>query len=801
MAEKVSAVLTAQLPAGIPWRLKTAEVISDDQWRMLIALMDTVVPSVQRESTAPRRKSLSTAYISENRFREAVSHLKKDTVIFDTASEQDLDRYLSEKPSDNLLFQQVLKGMLHHLPPEKRLQLFRVLAILSTRAGALLLTGYATPITRLSIEDRTRVLNGWSNSYLYQIRGLFKQVTSLAKVVFTATDPAFHALSGLPITPTNWKPNPKHPYEFVQFPPAPPKTATPPAAAEIETDVVIVGSGCGAGVCAKALSEAGHRVLVLDKGYHFDGPSLPMAPAEAFFHLFEGAAALASDDASVAVVSGACFGGGGTVNWGAALQTQGFVREEWVRGRGLGFFGTQGFQGCLDRVCAQMGVHDGSEVNHGNEVLVEGARRLGWSAKKVPQNSGGAEHFDGHCGLGCASGGKKGPVDGWFPDAARRGAKFAEGFMVKRVLFDEKVKSNRAVGVVGTWTSRGKDGQLDGPDDEKVVREVVVRAKKVIISSGTLWSPIILKNSGLKASTIRNQSIASIVINLPCQNPQIGRNLYLHPVSVAHGFFKEDIRPWEGDSLTSVVNTFENLDGRGHGARLECLSMMPFFAFHFLNWSDGVDFKLLALKYRHMNSYIALVRDRDPGYVYADPDSGQPRIVYTPSAFDRKSAMVGLVALAKILYLQGALEIHAALPGMRPFIRDGPHAAPSTTTTPAEGDDIISTVSDAGVADPHFRAWLAELEAHGNKPPLATFASAHQMGTCRMSSAEGTGVVDPRGRVWGTEGLYVSDASVFPSASGVNPMVTTMAISDWISGNVVEDLRRDGNRERGRAQL
>lgn len=232
--------------------------------------------------------------------------------------------------------------------------------------------------------------------------------------------------------------------------------------------------------------------------------------------------------------------------------------------------------------------------------------------------------------------------------------------------------------------------------------------------------------------------------------------------------------------------------------------MMPSFAFHFLNWSGGVDFKLLALKYRHMNSYIALVRDRDPGHVYADPHSGQPRVAYTPSAFDRKAAMVGLVALAKILYLQGALEIHAALPGMRPFIRDGA-SPPTTSATPApaesggDDDDIISTVSDAGVADPRFRAWLAELEAHGNKPPLAMFGSAHQMGTCRMSSAEATGVVDPRGRVWGTEGLYVSDASVFPSASGVNPMVTTMAISDWISRNVVEDMRRDGNR--GRAQL
>jgi len=56
------------------------------------------------------------------------------------------------------------------------------------------------------------------------------------------------------------------------------------------------------------------------------------------------------------------------------------------------------------------------------------------------------------------------------------------------------------------------------------------------------------------------------------------------------------------------------------------------------------------------------------------------------------------------------------------------------------------------------------------------------------------------GRVWGTEGLYVADASVFPSASGVNPMVTTMGIADWISWGVAEELKREQGQE-GRVDL
>jgi choline dehydrogenase-like flavoprotein len=38
-------------------------------------------------------------------------------------------------------------------------------------------------------------------------------------------------------------------------------------------------------------------------------------------------------------------------------------------------------------------------------------------------------------------------------------------------------------------------------------------------------------------------------------------------------------------------------------------------------------------------------------------------------------------------------------------------------------------------------------------------------------------VCDPRGQVWDTPGLYVFDGSAFPTASGVNPMVTIEALA------------------------
>jgi choline dehydrogenase-like flavoprotein len=195
-------------------------------------------------------------------------------------------------------------------------------------------------------------------------------------------------------------------------------------------------------------------------------------------------------------------------------------------------------------------------------------------------------------------------------------------------------------------------------------------------------------------------------------------------------------------------------------------------------WRSGLDFKLNALKLRHMAGFISLARDRDSGRVFPARDSGKPVIDYRISDFDNKHVLEGLVGLAKICYVTGAKEIHAFVPGLEPFVRSANSKA---------GDKKV----DPGITDPDFAAWLGKLKATGGGSPYAPFTSAHQMGTCRMSSHPGAGVVDSKGKVWGTEGLYVADASVFPSASGVNPMATVLAISDWISRGISEELKAE----------
>lgn len=363
--------------------------------------------------------------------------------------------------------------------------------------GAFLLTGSCIPFQQQPLHVRESIVQGWDRSWLPSMRPVSKGLARVAQAAWLISSPIFLQISGYPEVPFNWKPGPDFDFKFLQFP-CDTARISPPPTATIDTDVVIVGSGCGGAVTAKILAEAGHRVIVVDKGYYFPPSALPMPGPVGSRWLFDNTVRYSMDQ-SVSLSAGATWGGGGTINWSVALQTQDFVREEWAA-QGLTFFAGQEYQDCMDRVCERMGVGTEAVVqSHRGQKLLEGSQKLGWKAGVCPVNSGGKEHSCGHCMMGCASGEKMGPTRSWLPDASAAGAEFIEGFEVAQVLFDE-ADVKKAVGVVGTWTSRDKTGSVSGPSEERIVREVTIRAKKVIVACGSIWSPLLLLRSGLTVS-------------------------------------------------------------------------------------------------------------------------------------------------------------------------------------------------------------------------------------------------------------------------------------------------------------
>jgi choline dehydrogenase-like flavoprotein len=62
-------------------------------------------------------------------------------------------------------------------------------------------------------------------------------------------------------------------------------------------------------------------------------------------------------------------------------------------------------------------------------------------------------------------------------------------------------------------------------------------------------------------------------------------------------------------------------------------------------------------------------------------------------------------------------------------------------------------------------------------PQSYSLVATHLFGTCRAGSNPADAVVDARLKVHGREGLYVMDASVMPSNTGVNPQHGIMAVA------------------------
>ncbi len=81
------------------------------------------------------------------------------------------------------------------------------------------------------------------------------------------------------------------------------------------------------------------------------------------------------------------------------------------------------------------------------------------------------------------------------------------------------------------------------------------------------------------------------------------------------------------------------------------------------------------------------------------------------------------------------------------------------------------------------------------EPELETLAVlAHQMGTVAAGADPRAHAADPGGRVHTgargdavVSGLYVADTSLFPSAIGVNPMLTVMALARRVARTVIAD--------------
>jgi choline dehydrogenase-like flavoprotein len=380
----------------------------------------------------------------------------------------------------------------------------------------------------------------------------------------------------------------------------------------------------------------------------------------------------------------------------------------------------------IDSVWQRLGVNEEATTqNRSHKKLIAACEALGYPHRALTRNADRAcddPRVCGYCFTGCQKGCKQSTMKTFLQDAADAGARFVVGARADRIV----VEDGRASGVEAT---------VIHPDGSTT--SLTVRAATVVVACGAIESPALLLRSGIGG-------------------PAVGKHLRLHPVALVVGVYEQPIEGWVGQIQSALCDEFADCEGE-YGFLIESAGVAPAIQAGSLPWVDGHQHKeLIARMLRYCAPFITVARDHGEGEVVLD-DHG--RAVSRWSLADEVDARLfrrGSIELAKLHRAAGAKEIITL--NQEPIIwRDG--------------DD--------------FDAFLSATEQASLQANDVVVFTAHQMGSCRMGSSPADSVADGRGELHDTKGVWIGDGSAFPTAPGVNPMISIMSLAHRTASNIV----------------
>jgi len=489
---------------------------------------------------------------------------------------------------------------------------------------------------------------------------------------------------------------------------------------QVECDVCVVGAGAAGSVVAAELAASGKNVLVVESGGLWSDGEFDQHELIGMHRLFREAGLSGTRDLSMSILAGAGLGGGTTVNWQSCFRTPDDVREEWAELSGCSFFTADSFSESIDAVWRRIGAStDESEVNENNAAICRGAKSLGYRWSTIARNSLGCDPAQcGNCMFGCRVGGKQSAATTYLMDAIRSGAQIIAPYTAQKL----RRTGDKATGVVGFYAD---------PHGES--RPLTIVASRVVLAAGALETPALLMRSGIKSL-------------------HLGAHLFLHPTVAVTGLYSTPIESWKGPPQTIVCDEFSNLS-EGYGYRIEAAPAHPGLMSVGIPWKNARDHRREIQHVRRAAPFIVLTRDSSGGRVRIT-SGGQPYFEYRPGKEEKRLMKQGMSTAARMHHAAGAERIITL------------HTARLIWERESSGS---------------IEKFCKQIDAASTSPNRLPLFSAHQMGTCRLGSDSASAVCDESGAVYGLSGAFVADASLFPASSGVNPMITVMALARHVA--------------------
>lgn len=654
-----------------------------------------------------------------------------------------------QDPTRGRVLLETLVARIARLTPRKRRDLGLAISILGARPAAVLAGLPPSRFEKQSLANRTRIIEVWVHSRIPLMRTIVQSLRRLVLLMEYASEPAqrevgyrgaYHSRG--PTVPwegaLKGEPSDDEPVARAPIPDAAhrqPAFATSLATLVVDgetlrADAVVIGTGAGGATAAARLAESGLDVIIVESGELVHGADFDEREGAMFERLYADGGLRSTDDLGVAMVQGATVGGSTTVNWMIMLRTPDWVLDEWTRLHGAEGMSPAEMRGVFARVEQELHARRVPDDAHSanNRIILDGAARLGWSAKSAVINARSCVRT-GFCGYGCRSGAKQGTLETYLPRALKAGARLVTQALAERIEFVERGGPFPKKRVVIRHT----------PADGRP-RDVAIEAKVVVVAAGAVGTPVLLQQSGLGGGAV-------------------GKYLRLHPTTGLLGRYDREIYAAGGMPLTSVCDEFHQMDANGYGVWIETPPMHPALAATACP-GIGAAHRERMLDFCNTGTLIVLTRDgadrnQSNGEVRVRRD-GSVSINYALGRRDRAHAVAGLEAAAQLHFAAGAKEVISG------------HSRPV----------ILKDSSE-----------IARLRERPMGPNDIPFFSAHVNGTCRLGRDARSAGTDPQGERFGAPGVFVADGSLLPTAPGVNPQETIYALSTIIAERIASRVR------------
>ncbi|MFE0105813.1 GMC family oxidoreductase N-terminal domain-containing protein [Streptomyces sp. NPDC059009] len=291
----------------------------------------------------------------------------------------------------------------------------------------------------------------------------------------------------------------------------------------VDTDVLVIGSGAGGSVAALELAASGRQVTVLEEGPRAGTAAIAAAsPAENMSTLYRnGGLTPILGTPTIVYGEGRAVGGTTLVNGGLLWEPPPKLLARWAAVSGIDGYRAADLAPHLKTVSARLGAvvqqHGGPDANRDSQLLAAGADRLGWSWQHSRRAVRGCLHRN-RCTTGCPSGAKQSMAVSYLPRAEALGAHISPDTRVLRLLHDGRtVRGALATGPDGTRTR--------------------YRARSVFLAAGPLGTPGLLQRSRI-------------------QQRRAGQDLALHVNLRTVARFPERVAAHDGTIFTAQLKEF-----------------------------------------------------------------------------------------------------------------------------------------------------------------------------------------------------------------------------------------------------